>query len=499
MSDAPGIRDVESAEFKQNLWQAFACSVRDNIAAEFAVQGLRVGGMVLLAHLLHPEDFGLLRVLIIVGGFAMVLSDMGFPDALIQRKEITPVHESTAWWLNLALAGTSAGALYMAAPAIARIMAMPDLAGPIRLICLPVLLEGSAVTANARLRRRLQFRALAAADVVAEIAFLAAALLLLRIGYPRWSLAGALAARLTAHALTIWIADFYVPLVMPSLEAARDLSRFAISVLGANVAICFASNADYLLVGRLLGATALGYYSISWDLLRFIPARLHKVAVRVIFPAFSRLQDDNIELARAYNQLCGYLARVVLPLTACIAVAAPEILRVLYGAQWSPAAMPLRLLAGGLALSGLREGMGAIYYAKNHPSLDIYINIARLVLIVVAVTTLASSGLFRVSAAMSVIEGVISITGQYLVCLLIGSQIRGLLSMAVPGLRLATWCAVATMAGKIIATMAGLDGPIVLALVVIPPALVFGFLEGGDLRVMLSAAFARRAIPAIEA
>ena len=161
--------------------------------------------------------------------------------------------------------------------------------------------------------------------------------------------------------------------------------------------------------------------------------------------------------------------------------------------------MPLRLLAGGLALSGLREGMGAIYYAKNHPSLDIYINIARLVLIVVAVTTLASSGLFRVSAAMSVIEGVISITGQYLVCLLIGSQIRGLLSMAVPGLRLATWCAVATMAGKIIATMAGLDGPIVLALVVIPPALVFGFLEGGDLRVMLSAAFARRAIPAIEA
>jgi hypothetical protein len=161
--------------------------------------------------------------------------------------------------------------------------------------------------------------------------------------------------------------------------------------------------------------------------------------------------------------------------------------------------MPLRLLAGGLALSGLREGMGAIYYAKNHPSLDIYINLARLVLIVVAITTLAHTGLFGVSAAMSVIEGAISMTGQYLVCLLVGSRIGALLWTVVPGLRLAAWCALATIVGKIVAVMAGLDGPIVLALVAIPPALLFTLLEGSELRGMLNTAFARRPIPAIEA
>ena len=43
------------------LWAAFARSVRDNLAAEGAVQALRVGGMIVLARALRPDDFGLFR------------------------------------------------------------------------------------------------------------------------------------------------------------------------------------------------------------------------------------------------------------------------------------------------------------------------------------------------------------------------------------------------------------------------------------------------------
>jgi O-antigen/teichoic acid export membrane protein len=499
MSDSSVIRQPATPELKRDVWLAFSRSVRDNTAAEFIVQGLRIGGTVLLARLLIPRDFGLFRVLVVVSLLGVMLADVGFPDALVQRKDITPVHESTAWWVSLALATFSAAILYIAAPAVMRIMAMPGLATAIRLICLPVLLEGTAVTANARLRRKLQFRLLAAADVIGEIAFLVTALVLLWLGHPRLSLAGALAARLSGHALTIWIADFHIPLVMPRVAAARDLGRFAFSVLGANLAICLAANADYLMVGRLLGATALGYYSISWDLLRFLPARLHKVAVRVIFPAFSRLQDDNLELTRAYSQLCGYLARIVLPFVACIAVAAPEVLRILYGPQWTPAAAPLRLLAFGLALCGLREGMGAIFYAKNRPEMDIYLNTTRLVLIIITVGVLAPAGLFGVSAGMSILEGGVSIAGQYMVCMLIGMSAFDLVTPILPGLGSAAWCVLATAAGKLIAFWAGLHGPIVLPFVAIPPAIVFLVLQKTELNRVLSASIHRGTAPPIEA
>ncbi len=501
MSDGTDVHEParESAEFKRALWEEFARCVRNNVIAEFAVQGLRVAGMVVLARILRPEDFGLFRVLIVVSIFVTLVSDVGFPDALVQRKEITPEHESTVWWVSLALAGASASLLYVGAPAIARVMAMPELVAGLRLICLPILLEGSAVTANARLRRRLNFGALAVADVLGEIAFLTVAFILLWTDHPRSSLAGGLAARFATHAIAIWTADGHLSIGMPRVAAVRDLGRFALSVLGANTAICISANADYLLVGRLLGTTALGFYSISWDLLRFITARLHRVAVRVIVPAFSRLQDDDHELSRAYSELVGYLARVVLPIIACISVAAPEVLAALYGHQWTPAAVPMRLLAGGLALSGLREGIGSIFYAKDHPSIDLHLNTVRFVLIVIAVTSLARAGLPGVSAGMSVVEGVIAVGGIYLACQLIGLKPRALLPAVVPGLRLTVWCVIATIAGKAIAMLGEFDGPAVLAFVAIPPALVFVALQGSEIGRLLEKAFDKNPERAMEA
>ena len=61
---------------------------------------------------------------------------------------------------------------------------------------------------------------------------------------------------------------------------------------------------------------------LAWDLLRFVPDRLYKVAGRVTFPAFC-LQDDQQELARAYRDFFVYIAKVAL-WSGRAAVAAPD-------------------------------------------------------------------------------------------------------------------------------------------------------------------------------
>src|SRR5262249_22609540 len=191
-----------------------------------------------------------------------------------------------------------------------------------RLLFISIVVEGTAVTANARLRRAMRFGALAAADVVAEASFLGVAVAALWYGYPRSSLALGLAARFAAHAIAVWVADPHVTLGIPSWRAARDLARFSASVCGGRFVGALSSNADFVLVGRLLGGSALGFYSMAWDLLHFIPDRLYKVAGRVTLPAFCRLQDDDEKLARAYLGLFNYLARIVLPIVACATIVA---------------------------------------------------------------------------------------------------------------------------------------------------------------------------------
>src|SRR5262245_46460468 len=209
--------------------------------------------------------------MVVVSAFAMLTIESGIPDALIQKKVLTAAHESTAWWVSIILATISTAAMYLTAPLLAGLMHMPRLILGIQLLCVPILLEGVAVTANARLRRALRFGALAAADVVGEAGFLIVALATLWSGSPRASLAAGLGARFALHAVVVLIADPYLPREAPRVWAGRDLARFSSSATGAKLISTLSSNADFLLVGRLLGSSALGFYSMAWDLLRFIP------------------------------------------------------------------------------------------------------------------------------------------------------------------------------------------------------------------------------------
>jgi O-antigen/teichoic acid export membrane protein len=281
------------AEPNRWLWSAFARSIRDNMMAEFVVQALRIGGMVILARALSPHDFGLLKILVVVATFATLANEAGIPDALIQRKDLTPQHQWTAWWMSIGLALLTSCILYGGAPGLARVMKIPELREGVRLLCIPFLLEGAAVTANAQLRRDLRFGMLATADVLGEMAFLIVALFLLWHGLPQWSLAAGLAARYGAHALSVLIAGGQVPRGLPRVRAARDLVNFAGKVFGGRMVDALSSNVDFLLIGRFLGSSALGFYSMAWDLLRFVPDRVFRIAGRVTFPACCKTSRMN--------------------------------------------------------------------------------------------------------------------------------------------------------------------------------------------------------------
>jgi PST family polysaccharide transporter len=480
---------AQSAE-EAGLWQAFAHSVRDNVFAEITLQVIRVGGMVVLARELMPNDFGIFRVLLIVMYFALIPIENGIPEALIQRRKLLPEHESTGWCLSVVVAMSMATLMYVVAPLIAHLMVMPGIEPYIRLLCLPMICQGTAMVSNARLRREMRFGALASAEVFAEMIFLAAALLLLLEGYPRWSLPGALAARIVAYSLALWAIDRRFTAAWPRLWAARDFGRFTSTVWGARTIYTCSANADFLLIGRFLGSSALGYYGMAWDLLRFVPDRLFRIAGRVTFPAFSRVQDDNVQMANAFGEFTGYIARFVLPIMAMAAIAAPQFIGFVYGPKWMPTVLPLRLLSIGFTVMGLRIGIGSVFYAKDHPSYDMWTHGIRLILIVATVLPLALFvGLGGVSADMALVEAAVSLIGLSLAARLVDTTLSHLLATALPGLKLAIVCSIAAMAGKELALAAGANSVSVLAAEALPALAVFLWMEASVFFDMITKAF----------
>jgi PST family polysaccharide transporter len=469
---------VEDGE-EQSLRYDAARAVRDNGLAQVVAQLLRVSGFIILARTLLPSDFGVLRVLTVIWMFAALLGEGGIPDALVQRKSLSAEHEASGFCATMGFSVAVALTLFFAARPLSVAMQMPQLAWGIRLLCIPVFLEGTALMSAVRLRRELRFGPLATADVISEAGFFAAALVLLALGLPRWSLAGGLCMRYVTHALTIWVLAGRVSPLNPKLSAVRDLGRFSASVSGGRLLSVFSANADYLIVGKLLGSSALGFYSMAWDLLRFVPDRIYLVVGRVALPAFCRLQDRDESLRSAYVALIGYMSRIMLPIAAVSMVAGRELIVGVYGAKWMGTAVPFQLLAFGLAAVGLRSAVGTIYYAKDHPEFDIYLHGARLVMVVMTVVSLAPFGLWPVSLGMSLAEAMVGVAAQVMVCVLVGLRPIDLLAAMGGGLKSAACCTVAAKAGAFTAARLGMGGAFTVPFVVIPVALVLVWLEFG--------------------
>jgi PST family polysaccharide transporter len=125
----------------------------------------------------------------------------------------------------------------------------------------------------------------------------------------------------------------------------RQLLSFGTGLSMAQVANYFALHSDNLVVGRWLGAGALGIYGRAYHFL-VMPANLiGNMADKVLFPAMSSVQTDHVRLRRAYFRTVGIIAMITLPLSGALIVLAPEIVQLVLGPQWSDVVAPFRILA----------------------------------------------------------------------------------------------------------------------------------------------------------
>jgi O-antigen/teichoic acid export membrane protein len=134
----------------------------------------------------------------------------------------------------------------------------------------------------------------------------------------------------------------------PDWISFRELMDYGVGQSAARLAWIIANQADNLVVGRSLGAVALGLYSRAYQLMA-VPCTLPgNVLDKVLFPTMARVQDDPPRLASAYLQGTAFVALVTLPAGVVMAVLAPEIVATVFGPRWEGLVPPFQVLALGM-------------------------------------------------------------------------------------------------------------------------------------------------------
>ncbi len=328
-------------------------------------QVIQLGITVILARLLLPREYGLVAMIAVFTGFARLFIDSGFGAAIIQRRELSEAHLSTAFWANLGVGTAISVAAAAFAPLVARFYGQPELEVLMPVAGLDFVIVSLKIVQVALIERRLLYRRLALIDNVSLAAAGATAVGCAFAGLGVWSLIVFTFVFDGADTLLLWVLSDWRPSRGFDRAALRELWGFGGNVLGSNALNYWFRNLDNLLIGRFVGAAALGLYNRAYNLVLLQLMSISYVAGRPLFPALSKLQEEPARLRHAYLRALGIVAFVTFPIATGFFVAARPLVLTLFGARWTGAIPIVQILAFAAVAQAVGTTAGVIYQARG--------------------------------------------------------------------------------------------------------------------------------------
>lgn len=401
-------------------------------ASRIAAQLLSV---LFLARLLPPSDFGLISMALIVTGFTGIFRDCGTAAAVIQKTlDPSPIFLDTIFWLNVLIGVVIAIALALFSPLIAIGFAEPQLKEVLCALVMTFPVISLGVVQQSILERKFHFKQLAIIEFVAAFTGLVAAILAAYVGWGVYSLV--LQSLLVAifGTLGLWYVSDWNPSFRWSRIEIDKLLKFSGNLVGFNVFNYLIRNADNLLIGRFLGASELGYYTMAYRLMLWPLQNISAVVGRALFPIFSRLQSDHRLLVEAYIQTIVGIVFITAPLMVGFFLLREPLIVLTLGDRWLPTANILAWLIPVGLFQSIGGTLGFIYLAVGRTDVMFKWSVGASFLIVPAFALGLNWGASGVAAAYAIASLLLCYPGLAIPFKLIGLKVNRVLFALVPSL-----------------------------------------------------------------
>ena len=308
-----------------------------------------VASVAILARLLTLEDYGIFAAaMIFIGIVQSGMVQGGFPTAVIQRQDLTTLHIRNAFTGMLILHLLVAALIWFGADAIAAFFDMPALVDIMRVLCLSILLNPFLALSSALLKRRKRFRFLTITDLISTIfASTAVAIALAWAGFGVWALVTASITSTVVRTAMMFAAARFNPIPVITRHM-RDLLKLSLGMSLVGALMVLSGQAAKFVIGRALGADALGLFNRANRLVDFPKTLLG--SPQVLFPVMADMNDDKERLARGYLRSIALCALAAGPLTVLLCHAADGLVALLLGSQWVEAVGPTAILSLTLVL-----------------------------------------------------------------------------------------------------------------------------------------------------
>jgi len=357
--------------------------------------------------------------------------------ALVRVKELRDEHVSSNFVANLVITMTAALLLLAAAGPIATFYKEPRIASLIPVVVLDFVFSALSMVSQALLSRGMRYKEMATLASADSIVAAFASVLFAWFGFGYWSLVlGAICGSglkwIWGVKLVGWQLNFtFVP------SAARELLLFAFGTYARGLLEYVSLTIDNLIVGRVLGVTALGYYDKAFSTTQRAYNKLTVGGPNVFFRALAVIQDDPVRFHRALEKIVVSSTVLTYSVFAVLGATGPHLIVFLFGAKWQSSIVPFQLLCVSAALRTANAFAGAAANARGWIWSNVWGQGVYVGLIAVGVYAAAPWGINGASASVLAATAVMSLLTVTMLRAATEASWGQLLHPHVPGLLLA--------------------------------------------------------------
>jgi teichuronic acid exporter len=327
--------------------------------------------LIIVIRLLEPADYGLMAMAAVFLGLILLFNEMGLGSALIQKAELVRGELEQVFGILLVVNLALYTLVYLSAPFIAAFFDEPRLTVIIQVLGLRLPLISLLVVPRAMLRREMRFRAKAIVDLIGILAASATTLVLAFLGLGVWALVwgalmGALAEVVAVYVVwRMWVKPNF------SLKGMRYHLVFGGYLTLDHVLWYVYTQADTVVIGRMIGNEALGLYYIARRIASMPLDMIGGITQEVGFSAYSRVQQDRAQLASYYSKVAKIGSFYSFPVCFGIAAIAPQAVPIVLGDQWVGATLPMQILALTIPLQQLNALNTPALFGIGRPDVNV--------------------------------------------------------------------------------------------------------------------------------
>jgi len=362
----------------------------------------------ILARFLEPREFGLMGLAFIAISAAEVLSQTGFNQALVQRRDEVKAYLPTFWTVSVVRGLFLALVIIVIAPLVGAFFKTPDAVPVLRVLSIRFVLMGLSSPRWGLLERELKMVRYGMPSLIGNFVDLIVTAVLAWRLHSVWAMVIGFLVGAAVLTIFTYVVAPHMPRFGFDWTHARELHSFGKHIFRYELVTYFVQQTDRIAVGRLRDAASLGLYTFASRLATMQAILVQTVVTPVAFPAFARVQEEPERIRNAYLRLMGLISVAAFPIAIGLAATGPEMIPVVFGDRWRPMTLTFQILCLLGVSTVVEQTCGTVAGGIGRPELPVRASLIRLGILALALAPATIFFGIEGTAAVTLMASIVS-------------------------------------------------------------------------------------------